>query len=96
MPELSLTLDAYRLRQNEQNKFLAALQGVDLDKDSGSSGGQKAWDDMKARVFSGGSAKDSNDITSLQGINAQQAGFGIGMGLEYADLKGDAPKNPFG
>ena len=96
MPELSVTLESFRSRQNDQNKFLAALQGIDLDKDSGSGGGQKAWDDMKARVFSGGTAKDSNDITSLQGVNAQQAGFGIGMGLEYADLKDEGPKNPFG
>ena len=48
---------------------------------------------MKARVFSGGKAKDSNDILSLSGPNAQKAGFGIGDGLEYVQaLDG---KNPF-
>ena len=26
----------------------------------------------------------------------QTTGFGIGAGLEYADLKGEEPKNPFG
>ena len=35
-------------------------------------------------------------ILSLQGINAQQAGFGIGAGLEYSDLKNSEPTNPFG
>jgi hypothetical protein len=43
---------------------------------------------MKARVFSGGATSDSNDIIALQGINAQKAGFGIGMGLSYEVVKG--------
>ena len=42
-----------------------------------------AWEKMKAKVFSGGKASDPNDILALQGINAQKAGFGIGMGLSY-------------
>jgi hypothetical protein len=41
---------------------------------------------MKARVFSQGKTKDSNDILALQGQNARSAGFGIGMGLDYEDL----------
>jgi hypothetical protein len=41
---------------------------------------------MKARVFSGGQTSDSNDVLSLQGANAQKAGFGIGMGLDYENL----------
>jgi hypothetical protein len=59
------------------------MQGVDLDK---SSGKQNAWEEMKARVFSGGQASDSKDIVALQGINAQKAGFGIGMGLDYEKI----------
>ena len=62
---------------------MAAIQGVDLDKQSNKS---NAWEDMKARVFSKGKAKDANDIVALQGVNAQQAGFGIGLGLDYEDL----------
>lgn len=96
MPELVAILKAKRDVDHRQNKFLAAIQGVDLESDSKSSSGQKAWEDIKSRVFSGGQAKDSDDILSLQGINATQAGFGIGAGLEYADLKGEEPKNPFG
>ena len=61
---------------------MAAIQGVDLDKQSGSERGQKEWEDMKARVFSKGKAKDGNDILALQGQNARSAGFGIGMGLD--------------
>ena len=62
------------------------MQGVDLDAESGKDRGQKEWEDMKARVFSGGQTGDSNDVLSLQGVNAQKAGFGIGMGLDYENL----------
>ena len=96
MPELFAVLESYREDKNREHRFLAAIQGIDLDKDSGSSKGQKEWEDLKSRVFSGGKAGDSSDILSLQGQNAAKAGFGIGAGLEYTDLKGEQPKNPFG
>lgn len=83
MPELVAILETRRENDYNEKKFLAAIQGVDLDKQANKS---NAWEDMKARVFSGGKAKDANDITALQGINAQKAGFGIGMGLGYEDL----------
>jgi hypothetical protein len=41
---------------------------------------------MKARVFSGGAATNGRDIVALQGVNAQKAGFGIGMGLSYEKI----------
>jgi hypothetical protein len=83
MPEIVATLKVKRDLDYSHKKFLAAMQGVDLDK---SSGKQNAWEEMKARVFSGGQASDSKDIVALQGINAQKAGFGIGMGLEYEKI----------
>jgi hypothetical protein len=83
MPELTATLESKRELDYTEKKFLAAIQGVDLDKQSGQ---KDAWEEMKARVFSGGKAADSNDVVALQGINAQKAGFGIGMGLDYVDL----------
>jgi hypothetical protein len=83
MPELLSTLSAKRNLDYQEKKFLAAMQGVDLDKQSGK---QNAWEEMKARVFSGGKAQDSNDILAYQGANASKAGFGIGMGLDYEDL----------
>jgi hypothetical protein len=92
MPELTSLLIAKREKEYDEKKFLAAMQGVDLDKENGQESGQKAWEDMKARVFSKGSSKDSNDVTSLQGFNADKAGFGIGQGLEYQVVKD--PKNP--
>ena len=87
MPELMATLSSRRELDYEEKKFLAAIQGVDLDKEAGSSRGQKEWEDLKARVFSKGATNDSNDILALQGQNARQAGFGIGMGLDYEDLR---------
>ena len=83
MPELLATLESKRELDYSEKKFLAAIQGVDLEENSDK--GQKEWEDMKARVFSGGATSDSNDILALQGANAQKFGFGIGMGLDYDD-----------
>ena len=85
MPELLATLSSKRDLDYQEKKFLAAIQGVDLDKQSGKAE-SNAWEDMKARVFSGGQATDSNDIVSFQGVKAQQTGFGIGAGLSYEKL----------
>lgn len=85
MPELMVTLEVVRELDYTEKKFLAAIQGVDLDGDKNK--GQKEWEDMKARVFSGGKTGDSNDVLALQGVNAQKAGFGIGQGLDYEDLR---------
>jgi hypothetical protein len=85
MPELMATLESKRDLDYQEKKFFAAIQGVDLDKNSGNAPENK-WEEMKARVFSGGKAKDGNDVLALQGVNAQKAGFGIGMGLGYEDL----------
>jgi hypothetical protein len=93
MPELTAILVAKRESEYQERKFFAAIQGVDLDAQSGSSV-QKKWEDLKAKAFSHGSVTDSNDIVSLQGKNARQKGFGIGSGLEYS--KGESIKNPFG
>jgi len=86
MPELVEILVAKRKKDHQDRKFLAALQGHDIG-DGGEEKKRVTFDDIKARVFSGGQAKDANDILALQGINARQAGFGIGAGLEYVDGK---------
>jgi len=82
MPELITTLQAKNKQDYEDKKFLASLQGIDLEGES-SSEGQKKWEEMKTKVLSGGATSNSNDIISLQGRAAAQAGFGIGMGLDY-------------
>lgn len=87
LPELTSIISARRDLDYKEKKFFAAMQGIDLDKQTGSTRGQKEWEDMKARVFSKGKATDSRDILALQGQNAKSVGFGIGMGLEYEDLR---------
>lgn len=83
MEELVVTLNAKRDADYQDKKFTAAMQGVDLDKQSGKN---NEWEEMKARVFSKGQAQDGSDILAYQGVNAQKAGFGIGMGLDYERL----------
>jgi hypothetical protein len=85
MPELMAILESKRDLDYTEKKFLAAMQGVDLDEASGKQENDP-WEAMKARVAaqaSGIGNGDPNDVTSLQGQKAQQYGFGIGMGLEY-------------
>ena len=93
MPELMATLSSKRELDYEEKKFLAAIQGVDLDANSGDTGkrrGQQEWEDLKARVFSKGKTADGNDVLALQGPSAKKAGFGIGLGLDYDDMRDPA------
>jgi len=85
MPELLATISSKRELDYDEKKFLAAIQGVDIDSKSGK-GSQNEWEQMKARVFSQGKTEDSNDITSFQGAKARKMGFGVGMGLDFEDL----------
>ncbi len=79
MPELVAILEAKNNQDYDNRKFMAALQGVDLD----SSSSENKWEEMKARVFSNGATSNPNDILALQGAAATRAGFGIGQGLDY-------------
>ena len=87
MSELIAILESTRELDYNEKKFLAAMQGVDLDEAS-NKGKQQAdpWEAMKARVASNGATSDPNDILSYQGQRAAKAGFGIGMGLDYEKL----------
>ena len=80
MPELVAILEAKNNQDYEDRKFLAALQGVNIDESSSS---ENKWEEMKARVFSKGATSNPNDILALQGAAATRAGFGIGQGLDY-------------
>jgi hypothetical protein len=87
LSEIMAIISSKRDLDYQEKKFFAAIQGVDLEDSSDSERGQKEWENMKARVFSRGATNDSNDVLSLQGQNAKKAGFGIGMGLDYEDLR---------
>lgn len=86
MPELLATLEVSRELDYTEKKFLAAIQGVDLEAQSQPEKGQQEWENLKARVFSKGQTSDANDVLSLQGPKAKSLGFGIGNGLDYEDL----------
>lgn len=80
MPELLQIISMRRELDHMEKKFLAAIQGVDIDKDKG----DDKWEEMKNRVLYKG--KGSNDITNLSGKRAMEAGFGIGNGLDYEEI----------
>lgn len=90
LSEIMAILSSKRELDYQEKKFFAAIQGVDLEDSGNEERGQKEWENLKARVFSGGATNDSNDVLALQGINAQKAGFGIGMGLDYDDERDPA------
>jgi len=108
MAELVAILEAMREQEYNDKKFAAAMQGVDLDKETGrdrrtkaSPEGKKAstFEDIQARVFSGGMAQDANDILALQGSYGARKGFQIGKDMNYNRVHHkdpNAPKNPFG
>ena len=87
LSEIMAIISSKRELDYQEKKFFAAIQGVDLDEASDSDRGQKEWENLKARVFSGGATNDSDDVLALQGQNARKAGFGIGMGLDYEDAR---------
>ncbi len=87
LSEIMAIISSKRELDYQEKKFFAAIQGVDLEDSGNEERGQKEWENLKARVFSGGATSDSNDVLSLQGQNAKKAGFGIGMGLDYEDAR---------
>lgn len=79
MPELIQTLKSMQKVEEEKRKFLAMLQGVNLDE------GEKdgpTFEDIRRRAL--GITTSADDVVSLQGEFAQEAGFGIGAGLGYS------------
>jgi hypothetical protein len=87
LSEIMAIISSKRELDYQEKKFFAAIQGVDLEDSDDKDRGQKEWENLKARVFSGGATNDSDDVLSLQGQNAKKAGFGIGMGLDYEDAR---------
>jgi hypothetical protein len=83
MPELINTFKAMRKTEDEKRKFLASLQGVNLDEEEQQEG--KSFEDVRRKAL--GINASADDVLSLQGPLAQEAGFGIGMGLGYSEEK---------
>ena len=88
MPELTLTLDAMYRAEKRKNKFLAALQGIDIDGDSGGDGkeGSKKTslptvEDIQARAIQ----RLTGDKNAA---GATAAGITADMGTEYKIMEG--------
>ena len=65
--------------ESEKRKFLASIQGVELN--DGEQEENKSFEDVRRKAL--GITADSSDVVSLQGQFASEAGFGIGAGLGY-------------
>ena len=78
MPELIQTLKAMQKQKEEERKFTASLQGVNLEesKEEGPS-----FEDIRRKAL--GINANGDDIVSLQGQFAAESGFGIDLGLGY-------------
>jgi translation initiation factor 1 (eIF-1/SUI1) len=80
MPELVQTFKAMQKTESEKRKFLASIQGIDLNESNNDEGGS-SFEDVKRRAL--GIKTSADDVVSLQGEFANEAGFGIGAGLGY-------------
>jgi hypothetical protein len=79
MPELIQTFKAMQKTESEKRKFLASIQGIDLNSEEQNEG--PTFEDIQRRAL--GINASGDDIVSLQGPLAAQSGFGIGAGLGY-------------
>lgn len=74
LPELEFILDAHREQQQNQNRFLAALKGIDLDAGAAQSA-QDRFDDIVAEVYA-----------EAEGVSEDEYTLGsLGWGVEDED-----------
>ena len=81
MPELIATFQALKKKEHDVKKFQASLKGVDLGEYEDDSKEGSSFEEIELRAA--GIHANPNDVVSLQGRFAAQAGFGIGEGLGY-------------
>ena len=81
MPELIATLEAIKKKEHNEKKFQASLKGVDIGEYETEKKGS-TFDDIRLRAA--GIDTTVDDVVSLQGSFAAEAGFGIGAGLGYS------------
>jgi hypothetical protein len=79
MPELIQTFSSMQKTESEKRRFLASIQGVELE--GGEQEESKSFEDVRRKAL--GINADPSDVVSLQGQFASEAGFGIGAGLGY-------------
>ena len=70
-------------KEHNQRKFAASLKGIQLDDDAEEEKEKgSTFEDIQRRAL--GIKTSADDVVSLQGPLAAQAGFGIGAGLGYS------------
>ncbi len=77
------TFKAMQKTEEDKRRFLASLQGINLDEEKQE---DKTFDDIRRKAL--GINASANDVVSLQGAFASEAGFGIGEGLGYTTING--------
>lgn len=82
MPEMVQTFKSMQKTESEKRRFLASIQGVDLNESSNENKEGSSFEDVKRRAL--GVTASADDVVSLQGSFASEAGFGIGAGLGYS------------
>ena len=80
MPEIIQTFKSMHKTEDEKRKFLASLQGVNLNESSAEE--SNSFEDIKRKAL--GIQASADDVVSLQGSYAAEAGFGIDAGLGYS------------
>ena len=80
MPEIIQTFKSMHKTEDEKRKFLASLQGVNLNESSAEE--STSFEDIKRKAL--GIQASADDVVSLQGSYAAEAGFGIDAGLGYS------------
>lgn len=81
MPELLQTLKSMQEKEHNQRKFAASLKGIQIDDEAEEKKGP-TFEDVKRKAL--GITASGDDVISLQGSFAREAGFGVGMGLGYS------------
>lgn len=81
MAELIQTLKSMQKTESEKRKFLASIQGIDIG-DNEEEGEGTTFEDIQRRAL--GINASADDVVSLQGVMAAEAGFGINAGLGYS------------
>lgn len=71
LPELNAIVGAKREQQYEQNKFAAALKGVDLDKSSGSESPEERFERIKRQAQAKAEGKSETEV------EFSELGFGV-------------------
>jgi hypothetical protein len=82
MPEMVQTFKSMQKTEEEKRKFLASIQGVELNSSSNENEEGSSFEDIQRRAL--GINASADDVVSLQGSFAAQAGFGIDAGLGYS------------